>query len=174
MTEQLDKAVSTSNALSEQGVISSVEGAFAYVTIQKKSACGGCASSSSCGTSALASYFNSGGRNLVKVKNLQGGQVGDLVALTLDESQLLKHSFLAYGIPLLGLFILAIGFKMMGLHYFGWDELYQDLFSIVGGFLGVGLGWFFTHKTYQPVLPEMKLVSSADEQKSCQSVELDR
>ncbi|HIE40745.1 MAG TPA: Fis family transcriptional regulator, partial [Thiomicrorhabdus sp.] len=49
--------VSEQKILTEQGQIVSIEAGFAYVQVQVTSGCNGCASSSSCGTSALAGYF---------------------------------------------------------------------------------------------------------------------
>ncbi|GKT11272.1 MAG: sigma-E factor negative regulatory protein RseC [Thiomicrorhabdus sp.] len=148
------------NLLTEQGEIVSLEGEFAFVQVQKESGCSGCASAKSCGTSALSNYFNSGTRGLIKVVNSESAQLGDFVELTLDESKLVKQAFMAYGIPLLGLFIFAVLFKLLALHSLGLDETYQDVFSIIGGFSGVAVGWFFTHKAYQPVLPIMTQIST--------------
>ena len=146
--------VSEQKILTEQGQIVSIEAEFAYVQVQVTSGCNGCASSSSCGTSALAGYFKGGSRGLIKVKNSTQGRVGDTVTLKLDQSQLIKQAFMAYGIPLLGLFIFALLFLGVG-GELGLTESMQELASIVGGFIGVVLGWAITRKIYDPVLPEM-------------------
>lgn len=148
--------------LTESGEIISLDGQFAYVQVQKQSGCHGCASSGTCGTSALARYFSDSSRGLIKVNNTVGGAVGDRVELSLDESQLVKHAFMAYGLPLLGLFVFAVLFKALGLQFFNLNELYQDIAAIIGGLLGVVLGWLFTHKRYRPVRPEITLISSKE------------
>ncbi len=146
--------VSEQKILTEQGQIVSIEAEFAYVQVQVTSGCNGCASSSSCGTSALAGYFKGGSRGLIKVKNSIQGRVGDTVTLKLDQSQLIKQAFMAYGIPLLGLFIFALFFLGVG-RALGVTEFMQELLSIIGGFIGVALGWGVTRKIYKPVLPEI-------------------
>ncbi len=146
--------VSEQKILTEQGKIVSIEAGFAYVQVQVTSGCNGCASSSSCGTSALAGYFKGGSRGLIKVKNSIQGRVGDMVTLKLDQSQLIKQAFMAYGIPLLGLFVFALLFLGVG-GELGLTESMQELASIMGGFIGVILGWGITRKIYDPVLPEM-------------------
>jgi sigma-E factor negative regulatory protein RseC len=150
----MGERVSEQKILIEQGEIISVEEGVAYVQVQAASGCNGCASSSSCGTSALAGHFKGGARGLIKVNNHIQGQVGDQVVLKLDQSQLVKQAFMAYGLPLLGLFICALFFGWLGA-VLGLTEVMQELVSIVGGFLGVGLGWGITRKIHQPVLPEM-------------------
>ncbi len=154
--------MSEQKILIEQGKIISIEEEFAYVQVQVTSGCNGCASSSSCGTSALAGYFKGGSRGLIKVKNHSQGCVGDNVTLKLDQSQLVKQAFMAYGIPLLGLFVFAMLFLWLG-SILGLTESMQELLSIFGGFIGVGLGWGITRKIYQPVLPEMVEVRQRSE-----------
>lgn len=146
--------------LTETGVVAVIEGDYAFVQIQRQNGCSGCASSSACGTSALASLFSHGNNALIKVKNTQDCQPGDSVVLTLDESRLIKHSFMAYGVPLIGLFVVAVVFKQFGLNVFALEERWADIASIVGGFIGVGLGWWFTRKVYRPILPELRRVQS--------------
>jgi len=150
----MGELVSEQKILTEQGQIVSVEEGFAYVQVQAISGCNGCAASSNCGTSALAGYFKGGERGLVKVNNRIQGQVGDQVMLKLDQSQLLKQAFMAYGFPLLCLFVFALLFGWLGAALELTDAM-QELASIVGAFLGVGLGWGITRKIHQPVLPEM-------------------
>lgn len=149
--------IDESHLLRESGVVSSIEGDFAYVEAQRQSGCSGCASSSGCGTSALATLFTSTSQSAIKVRNTHNVQVGDQVLLTLDESRLIKHSFMAYGVPLIGLFLFAVLFSMLSVRFLGASESAADIAAIIGGFLGVASGWWLTHKIYQPVLPEMSL-----------------
>jgi len=152
--------VSEQKILTEQGQIVSIEAGFAYVQVQVTSGCNGCASSSSCGTSALAGYFKGGSRGLIKVENSIQGRVGDRVMLKLDQSHLLKQAFMAYGMPLLGLFIFALLFLGLG-GALGLSESVQELFSIIGGVIGVMFGWGITQKIYAPVLPEMVAIQGS-------------
>ena len=146
-----------SHLLRESGIVSSLEGDFVYVDAQRQSGCSGCASSSGCGTSALATLFTSTSQSAIKVRNTLNVQVGDHVILTLDESRLIKHSFMAYGVPLIGLFLFAVLFSVFSVRVLDASESAADIAAIIGGFMGVALGWWLTHKIYQPVLPEMSL-----------------
>ncbi|MDA3808120.1 MAG: SoxR reducing system RseC family protein [Thiomicrorhabdus sp.] len=146
--------------LSESGIISSIDGEFAYVDAQRQSGCSGCASSSGCGTSALATLFTNASQSAIKVRNRLNVQVGDHVILTLDESLLIKHSFMAYGVPLMGLFLFAVLFSVLSVRVLDASDTVADIAAIIGGFLGVALGWWLTHTIYQPVLPEISLPKS--------------
>lgn len=150
------------NLLRESGTVSSVEGDFAYVDAQRQSGCSGCASSSACGTSALATLFASSTQSAIKVHNRFNAKVGDHVILTLDESRLIKHSFMAYGVPLMGLFLFAVVFSLLSVQWFSATETTADIAAIIGGFIGTLSGWWLTHKIYQPVLPEMSLPGAGE------------
>ena len=143
--------------LRESGIVSSIEGDFAYVDIQRQSGCSGCASSSGCGTSALATLFTKTSQSAIKVRNRLNVQVGDHVILTLDESRLIKHSFMAYGVPLIGLFLFSVLFSTLSVRVLDFSEAAADIAAIMGGFLGAASGWWLTHSVYQPVLPEISL-----------------
>lgn len=143
--------------LIEQGVVQSLDGGFAYILAQRASGCGGCPSSGSCGTSALAKLFTSHTQSAIKVNNSLQCQVGDTVVLTLDESRLLKHSFMAYGLPLVGLFFLAWASAQIT-QSLGGSEGLMDVASIIGGLLGLLVGWGVTRWFYQPVMPELHSV----------------
>lgn len=149
--------VDESHLMHESGIISSIEGDFAYVDAQSQSGCNGCASSSGCGTSAIATLFTTASKRAIKVRNRLNAQVGDQVILTLDKSRLIKHSFMAYGVPLIGLFLFAILLSSLSVRLLEVGETAADIAAIIGGFLGVALGWWLTHTIYQPVLPEMSL-----------------
>ncbi len=152
-----DQTVDESHLLHESGIISSIEGDFAYVDAQRQSGCSGCAASSGCGTSALATLFTNASQSAVKVRNRLNVQVGDHVILTLDESRLIKHSFMAYGVPLIGLFLFAGLFSVLSVRILDVSDTVADIASIMGGFLGVASGWWLTHTIYEPVLPEISL-----------------
>ncbi len=145
--------------LTEHGRVVSVDHDFAYVQVEAQGGCNGCASASSCGTSALSGYFKGGARGLIKVKNSVNAGQDDRVLLKLDQSQLVKQAFMAYGIPLLGLFFFALLFQWVGGTVFELSPSLQNILAIIGGFTGVGLGWLFTYKRYQPVLPEITLLN---------------
>jgi len=147
--------------LTETGLVVAVDDDFAYVKTQRTTGCGGCASESGCGTSALSKLFVRENKAPIKVHKSHECNVGDTVELTLDESRLLKHSFMAYGLPLMGLFLFAMvsSFITEGL---GYEASMVELVSVVAGFAGLLLGWKYTQLTYKPVLPELGQVLKSE------------
>lgn len=146
------------NVLREQGVVVAVEGDEVLIETKRSTGCSGCASESGCGTSALAKLFTNTAKAPIRVKKSLECQVGDSVELTLDESRLLQHSFMAYGLPLIGLFILAISFSKIALNILLWSPGLADVAAILGGFVGLYWGWWFTRKLYKPVMPVLSKV----------------
>lgn len=143
--------------LKERGVVVAIEGDNVFVETQRSTGCSGCSSESGCGTSALSKLFSNTGRAPLKVKSDLKCVVGDSVELALDESRLLQHSFMAYGLPLIGLFLFAIVFSKLA-SGFAVSPGLVDLFSIIGGGLGLFAGWWLTRRVYKPVLPEITQV----------------
>lgn len=141
------------NLLVSQGRVVAVEDSFVLIKTQQQTGCSGCSSESGCGTAALSKLFTSTRRAPLKVLNTLQAKVGDQVELTLDESKLVKHSFMAYGMPLVGLFVFAILLKVLGQAFFGVAEEHADLLSISGGLLGLFAGWLVTRRFYKPTLP---------------------
>lgn len=136
----------------------SVEGAFALVEYTRASACGGCQSASGCGTGALSQLFSATSNTPLKVLNPLHAKVGDEVLLTLDESVLLKHAFMAYGLPLVGLFVGAVALKAGASSLLSVSETALDWIAVAGGALGLGLGWLTTRILYRPQLPQISQV----------------
>lgn len=147
-----------SHLLREQGIVVGIEGEAVLVQTQRTTGCSGCSSESGCGTSALAKLFTSTSKSPIRVKNNIRCHVGDTVELVLDESRLLQHSFMAYGLPLIGLFVFAIGFSKIALHLFMLTPGLAEFSAILGGFLGLYLGWWLTRKLYKPVMPELSKI----------------
>ncbi|BCN93153.1 sigma E factor positive regulatory protein RseC [Thiomicrorhabdus immobilis] len=147
-----------SNLLREQGVVIGIDGDEVLVETQRSTGCSGCSSESGCGTSALAKLFSTTSKAPIRVKNNLHCEIGDSVELVLDESRLLQHSFMAYGLPLIGLFVLAISFSKIALHVFSLSPGLAELSAILGGVLGLYLGWWITRKLYKPVMPELSKV----------------
>jgi len=159
--EQVDEKIQTSSQskwLLSEGLVVGEEGAFILVKTQRQSSCGGCQSESGCGTSALAKLFANTGSAPMRVENTLEASLGDQVILKLDESRLVLHAFMAYGIPLIGLFLFAVLLKWTGLSLLGMTEGTAELLSILGGVFGVFLGWFFTKRVYKPTMPVLEKV----------------
>ncbi|WP_028486382.1 SoxR reducing system RseC family protein [Thiomicrorhabdus chilensis] len=141
------------NLLTSQGVVVELDGAFALVDVQRQTGCGGCQSQAGCGTATLSKLFSPNRSAPVRVLNTLDAQVGDRVVVSLDESQVVRQAFMAYGLPLIGLFLVAIVLKFMAQTLFSMTALQLDLVAILGGAAGLVLGWGLTRKLYQPSLP---------------------
>jgi len=141
--------------LRENGVVIKIEDGFAYVQTTRTTGCSGCSSESGCGTSALAKLFTRESKEPLKVRKTIDCEVGDKVELLLDESRLLKHSFMAYGLPLIGLFLVAIIASEAAQVLYQTTESTTELVAILGAVVGMYGGWKLTQKFYQPVLPEL-------------------
>lgn len=148
----------TGRILREHGIVVALDGDDLLVETQRTTGCSGCSSQSGCGTSALSKLFTGSAKKPLRVKRTLSCQVGDSVELTLDESRLLKHSFMAYGLPLLGLFIFSIVLSTLAVTFLQISTGLEDIVSIIGGGLGLYTGWWITHKIYKPVMPELSKV----------------
>lgn len=125
--------------LEERGIVIEVKDKFAIVQTQRVSSCGQCAANQNCGTASLATVLGQK-TTQVKVLNYKGAKVGDKVVIGLEEQVLLKSSLALYLIPLVGLFVAAIGYDMLA-------ALAQlpdyEIFTVLAGLLGLlsGLRW---------------------------------
>lgn len=110
------------------------EGDFVWVEAAQGSTCEGCHVAGGCGTSVLGQLF---GRRPYRLRavNPVGADIGDRVAIGLDERAFLRGSLLVYALPLLGLVVgglIAVGLMGEG-----------DTSAVLGGGLGLvlGLSW---------------------------------
>lgn len=120
--------------IEEQAVVARLDGEDAEVEVQRRSACGGCGASGSCGISALDRYF---GRriSLLRVANDIGARPGDAVVIGLSETAMLRAALAAYLAPLLGLLLGAIGAQAIA-DALAWSS---QAGVILGGLLGLVL-----------------------------------
>lgn len=118
------------------GIVRELEGSQALVEVQRRTACGGCASQDGCGTSVIAAWFGRRPSRLW-VRAPTPVRVGETVVVSLPEAMLLQASLLMYLLPVLGLVGgAALGSLLAGAATGG------DLPGIAGGVLGLlaGLG----------------------------------
>ena len=80
----------------EIGVVESTNGAIAIVSVKRSTACG-----DSCATCSSQCNFRG---NKITVGNRIGAMPGDLVAIEMKTSTVLKSAFLVYILPILVLF----------------------------------------------------------------------
>lgn len=147
----VDESLIDEGVVYTKGKVIKVEGHHLFIQAENQSGCTGCSAQNGCGTSALAKLFNQRSRKPLILENTVNAELNDFVELSIKESHLVKHSVMAYGVPLVSL----IGCSWLFLEWSG-----SDLFSAVGGLLGILLGWFWTHKVYRPVLPKLERVLS--------------
>lgn len=118
--------------LEEEGTVISVQGEFAEVRTEPKSACGSCSARSGCGTSLLAGLFPRRERAFM-ARNPLAARPGDRVVIGLRESDLQLASLVIYLLPILGL----IGGALLG----NWLAalLYSSDGELLSILLGVGM-----------------------------------
>ena len=123
--------------IEEQGRIVRVSGAVAEVVCIRRSACGGCSGSGTCGTSLLERYL---GRQppALHAANAIGARPGDLVVVGVPDETLPQAAFVAYLMPLLVMLLGALGGDWLAaLTRPSWS---QGL-VLLGGMIGLGLGF---------------------------------
>jgi len=137
--------------LRAQGWVESIEDNYAWVRTQRQSACGGCQGESTCGTGSLSKLFSATTHPVLKLPNALGAKPGDQVILELAGTNFIKQAFLAYGLPLLGLFSGALLVQVVVTHPLDWQ-------SAIGALLGMMLAWLwvrFNHIPQQPVIKQV-------------------
>jgi sigma-E factor negative regulatory protein RseC len=117
--------------IEEQGTVIAIEGRYAVIEIQARSACGHCTAGDSCGTSVLASLFSKR-RNRVRLINHLDLSQGDTAVVGINESVLLTTAVLAYMLPLILMITLAVTADLSGLS----DDI-NFAFSLLGLFAGM-------------------------------------
>ncbi|MES9857192.1 MAG: SoxR reducing system RseC family protein [Sedimenticola sp.] len=93
--------------IEEQALVLSTDGEFATVETERKSTCGGCDGSTSCGVSAISKVFGRR-RSSFNVLNSISAAPGEQVVLGVAESALLKSSVIFYLVPLFSLFLFSL------------------------------------------------------------------
>ena len=91
----------------EKGVIISLAGNLATVAPLQQQGCGGCSSSTSCGTSLISPLFGRKQRVLV-VENTIHGKPGDEVTIAMSKMALVSASLMVYLAPVLMLILGAV------------------------------------------------------------------
>ena len=116
--------------LREEVLVVAVEGEYAMVSSQRKSACGSCHAEQSC------SVLSGGGGKRdtqIRAMNPVGAEVGQRVQLEVSESQFLKASFLVYVLPVISLIFFGVFIRYLA-ERFG---VAPDQAEGIGGFAGV-------------------------------------
>lgn len=130
-----------SELLIEEGIVISSNKGFADIEIIESANCEKCSAKIIC-------KLGDSDRKRIKVIDPFNVDAGDFVKITIEGVQLVKASFLLYGVPL----ILLIASLLIFLNYFLMDELTAFLFSI--GFTAI---YFFVVYRFRGSISEEKL-----------------
>ncbi len=117
--------------LEETGTVVAIDGNYAIIEIQARSACDHCNMDDSCGTSVLSSLFSKR-RNKVHLINHLNLSEGDMAIIGINESVILSAAILAYMFPL----ILMITFAVI-INLLGFNDTVDFAFSLLGLLFGM-------------------------------------
>ncbi len=143
--------------IEEQAVVVSCEEGYAEVETQRKSACGDCSASGACGTAAVAQMFGKR-KSLLRVANPIDAQPGDRVVLGVEDSVVMRASFVSYMLPVFSLITTAVLGKF-GAAYLGATT--TEPYAVLGGLFGLTIGLLLVRgfsrrighdRRYQPII----------------------
>jgi len=146
----------------EMATVVAVDGENAWVETTRQSSCGGCESSSGCGTATFSKVL--GNRPFrVQVKNPLHAKIGEQVTIAVSENGLMKGAALLYMVPLLSLFLFALIGQWVMTAWFGVMQEWVVVVAGVAGAYAVVLwmksnGWFEQHEMI-PVITEIQPLS---------------
>jgi len=124
------------------GVVTAVEGGKAWVEAGRRSACGHCDASGSCGGSLFSELF--GNRPVrIEVDNTLKVKIGDRVILGLPERVMLSGSIRLYLLPLIGLFFGAVAGEFYASRL---SAEFTEPWAILGGLFGLTAVLLFLHR----------------------------
>ena len=139
--------------IEESARVISIEDEHIWVETQRKSVCGSCSAQKGCGTASLEKVLGKR-RTQVMVLSQIAVNPGDDVMIGIQESALLRGSFVLYGIPLLLMLLGAVIAEAMILSRTELPVVMGALSGLLAGLFYVAL---FSRKTqldprYQPVI----------------------
>lgn len=111
------------------GKISALDGDYAIVQVEE-SGCGRCHETGGCGGNNVGRLFCNAPRSF-RVLNPGKSAIGDSVKIAIDEGAVRRSAALAYGLPLLLLFIGALGGSVLA----------GETGAILGSISGLFLSW---------------------------------
>ncbi len=95
--------------IEEAGVVVTVEHDAVWVATQRKTTCGSCSARITCGQGLMTSLASDKKPHLIKISTDLLLREGDQVTLGMPEELLVRSAFLVYMLPLLAMFISALG-----------------------------------------------------------------
>lgn len=93
--------------MKEIAEVVAVDGRRITLSTQLKTACSGCQQNTSCGAGILSKVFADRNARFTVDSELPV-QIGDHVEITMDEADFTRYALLLYGLPIIGLFIVAM------------------------------------------------------------------
>jgi sigma-E factor negative regulatory protein RseC len=118
--------------IEETATVIAVDGDQVLVQTQRRSSCQACSVKQGCGTSVLAKVVGTRSSQ-IRVDNLLGAQVGDQIALGIEETALVKGSFLVYALPLVMMLAFALLAELMTWSL-GWNAELPVILAAATGF----------------------------------------
>lgn len=95
--------------IEESGVVVTVEPDAVWVATQRKTTCGSCSARMTCGQGLMTRLASDKKPHLIKISTDLLLHEGDQVTLGMPEAFLVRSAFLVYMLPLLAMFISALG-----------------------------------------------------------------
>lgn len=132
-----------------------VKDGHAFVEVTRTSSCNTCNAKQACGTASLTGMFRFQPPAL-KLKNDIGARAGDEVLVALPEQTMLTGSFMLYIIPLIMLFIFAVGVDFVFSLFF---SIESELLQVAGGLIGLAAGLFAVRKYSARFLNDTSMAS---------------
>ena len=93
--------------MKEIAEVVAVDGRRITLSTQLKTACSGCQQNTTCGAGILSKVFADRNARFTVDSELPV-QIGDHVEITMDEADFTRYALLLYGLPIIGLFIVAM------------------------------------------------------------------
>ncbi|PCK32600.1 SoxR reducing system RseC family protein [Pseudoalteromonas piscicida] len=127
--------------------VATIKGATVYLEAEPKPACEGC--NGKCGSQVFAKLFGTHKKQFPIELN-ESVQVGQKIKLALDDTNVVKHAFYVYMLPLIcafiGMFFAALLLEL--------DEPWQ----IAIAFLSAAMGLFFAKKKGNSLKHQVKVI----------------
>ncbi|MBS9783137.1 MAG: SoxR reducing system RseC family protein [Pasteurella sp.] len=99
--------------LIEQATVLECNNNKALIECYAKSGCSGCSSKNSCGTQSLSELTGNKNQILLEIEVNQELKQGDIIQIGLKETTFLTGVIWLYGLPLLVLILVAVGFSQI-------------------------------------------------------------
>jgi len=132
--------------LEENAVVVELDGEYAWIETQRKTACGSCSVNKGCGTSVISKVVGNR-RTRVRALNQAHAVVGDHVVVGVQQNALVRGSLAVYLLPLLGMFLFALlGAVLSSLQGWEYTEGWRIIFSMIGLALGFIMLYRFSNR----------------------------